>query len=80
MDKKRSTSTTISPKPMSPLIKDDAVATDENENKDSAAHNPRLSPKSRPRSKSDRFTRPNKKQVADVYKQVISPPCYLTNI
>lgn len=80
MDKKRSTSTTISPKPMSPLIKDDAVATDENENKDAAAHNPRLSPKSRPRSKSDRFTRPNKKQVADVYKQVISPPSYLTNI
>ena len=29
----------------------------------------RLSPKSRPRSKSDRFTRPTRKQVADVYKQ-----------
>ena len=30
-----------------------------------------LSPKSRPRSKSDRFTRPTRKQVVDVYKQVI---------
>lgn len=29
----------------------------------------RLSPKSRPRSKSDRFTRPTRKQVVDVYKQ-----------
>ena len=29
-----------------------------------------LSPKSRPRSKSDRFTRPTRKQVVDVYKQV----------
>ena len=29
----------------------------------------RLSPKSRPRSKSDRFSRPSRKQVADVYKQ-----------
>jgi len=28
-----------------------------------------LSPKSRPRSKSDRFTRPTRKQVVDVYKQ-----------
>ena len=29
-----------------------------------------LQPKSRPRSKSDKFTRPTKKQVVDVYKQV----------
>ena len=29
-----------------------------------------LSPKCRPRSKSDRFTRPTHKQVVDVYKQV----------
>ena len=73
MDKKRSTSTTISPKPISPLIKeDDAVSPDENENKEAGDKktNPSLSPKARPRSKSDRFTRPNKKQVVEVYKQV----------
>ena len=29
-----------------------------------------LAPKSRPRSKSDKFTRPTKKHVVDVYKQV----------
>jgi hypothetical protein len=29
-----------------------------------------LSPKTRPRSKSDRFARPTRKQVVDVYKQV----------
>ena len=70
-NKKRSTSTTISPKPVSPLIKDDGVAPDENENKEAANKDPTLSPKSRPRSKSDRFTRPSKKPfVAEVYKQV----------
>ena len=71
LDKKRSTSTTIPPtKPISPLIRDDGgVKADENENKE-AANNPSLSPKSRPRSKSDRFTRPSKRQVAEVYKQV----------
>ena len=72
LDKKRSTSTTIPPiKPISPLIKDDGIKADENENKE-AAKNPSLSPKSRPRSKSDRFTRPSKRQVAEVYKQVTS--------
>ena len=70
LDKKRSTSTIIPPtKPISPLIKDDGIKADENENKESS-NNPSLSPKSRPRSKSDRFTRPNKRQVAEVYKQV----------
>ena len=33
---------------------------------------PDLSPKARPRSKSDRFSRPSRKQVVDVYKQVSS--------
>ena len=65
MDKKRSTSTTISPKPISPLINKDVHP----EEKESVQN---LSPKSRPRSKSDRFARPSKtnRQVADVYKQV----------
>ena len=36
-----------------------------------------LAPKSRPRSKSDKFTRPTKKQVVDVYKQVCDNSYFL---
>ena len=60
-DRKRSGSNSGSVKPDNLLVGTPEPGPDEPE--------PDLSPKQRPRSKSDRFARPSRRQVVDVYKQ-----------
>ena len=53
--------------------KETSISNEENASaKSSDSKTSDLSPKSRPRSKSDRFARPTRKQVVDVYKQVLN--------